>query len=189
MGEMNRRTVILTFLVALPTFAVIGPRYPSIQNPTLVARQTASTPRPKLGEVPPPIDLTSGTDQEAWFGRIRQHLLDLGAVYMRLERWNGVCPVYQFRCDLRQGPPSGHQTSIEAFSGSAEAAADYVLLAARRWSSQSHPARGSLRLFPATEESSTQIRSEFGIPYGRLGSSRAADGEPNPGLTRGQPLN
>ncbi len=189
MGERNRRTVILVFLMALPTLAVIGPRLPSVQGPVSAAPEVVPMPGAIRGGVRQTAAPLSRADQEAWFRRVRQQLLDLGAVYMRLERWNGACPVYQFRCDLRQGPRSGDQTSIEALSGSAEAAADYVLLAARRWSQRVHSAEGSLHPFPAIGEPSAESRSESDLPLGRLRSPGGIDRMPHAGLTPGQPLN
>ena len=138
MSESSRHALILCLLLGLPILAIGGPRLPRSGNARSIGDPAASTSwSAPVRQAPPPAELlTKGQQdlsQQAWFDAVRTQLKSLGAVYIRLERWEGVCPVYQFRCDLERESEGTNQTSIEAFSGSAQIASEYVLLAARQW--------------------------------------------------------
>ncbi len=138
MSEASRHTLILCLLLGLPVLAVGGPRLPryggarSNDAPAL-SRNVAEPAGQVAAPANPLAKSRPEVAQQPWFDAVRRQLQDLGAVYIRLERWEGICPVYQFRCDLELGSEETSRTSIEAFSGSAQVASEYVLLAARQW--------------------------------------------------------
>lgn len=139
MSESFRSRVILLFLLVLPLLALSGIRRPEAVE--AAARPASAAPsrltraaqllRPgTLSDRPKPRENIA---QQAWFADARRQLGALGAVYMRLERWDGDCPVYQFRCDVQPASISPQGKTFEALSSSPRAATLHVLQAARRW--------------------------------------------------------
>ncbi len=138
-----RLGAILGFLLGVPLLALsgarpLGPTVRSSGDGPLATETSASRGASQAAlsaRAAPQHDQVSPA-QEAWFQSARQQLRRLGAVYLRLERWNSDRPVYQFRCDLRRDlrrEPGDAQITIQVFSGSARAATDRVLQRAHAW--------------------------------------------------------
>jgi hypothetical protein len=131
MGETVRSRIILLFLVGLPLLA-LAERRPAAGDATVgrvlaaspaLAPVNDSSPRgPRLDDPRPREDLA----EQAWFVEARRQLGVLGAVYLRLERWD-------VRCDLQSASISPPGKTFEALSSTPQAATLHVLREARRW--------------------------------------------------------
>jgi hypothetical protein len=172
MRETVRSRVILLFLVGLPLLALAERRRPATRDtaagralaasPSLAPLEDASAPRPRVDNPRPRLDVA----EQAWFVEARQQLGLLGAVYMRLERWDGDYPVYQFRCDLQSASISPPGKTFKALSSSPQAATLHVLQQARQWGAT--PGRFNVET-PSARVASPPIRTLPGAltPAGR----------------------
>jgi hypothetical protein len=146
-SEPIRRHLILTLLLGIPLLAVCDPRigggisgrnanHASLNHGRLLVPDV-TRPRPGRDQHPqqPTVDARPESDltRRKWFRAAREDLRELGAVYMRLERWHGDRTVYQFRCDLKLDPEDPVGQTFCALSESAKSATEHVQREARRW--------------------------------------------------------
>ena len=126
-----RHALIWLFLAVLPLFAVIGVRRPPLQADLGAPPcRTVASPGsvPGLGSdisraaSPTTEQLTRlpGTPlvEQPWFLAVQQQLRQLGASYVRLEKWHSQPAVYYFECHLESRTVPGdarcHDSAVES---------------------------------------------------------------------------